>query len=103
MHWTLCLDRWPLARFRGECVAKSPSMIRPPELTSGHMEYRLEEAGAFIVRRGRMDSAQKRLLVGIAVVLFETGVPFNASLFFFFLMIRRPPRSTLFPYTTLFC
>src|SRR2546430_3476418 len=22
---------------------------------------------------------------------------------FFFLMIRRPPRSTLFPYTTLFC
>src|SRR5258707_8215321 len=28
-------------------------------------------------------------------------LPF-CSLFFFFLMIRRPPRSTLFPYTTLF-
>src|ERR1041384_8452549 len=27
---------------------------------------------------------------------------FSASIFFFFLMIRRPPRSTLFPYTTLF-
>src|SRR2546427_5300034 len=27
---------------------------------------------------------------------------FYLSLFFFFLMIRRPPRSTLFPYTTLF-
>src|SRR5574343_798628 len=26
----------------------------------------------------------------------------NKNLFFFFLMIRRPPRSTLFPYTTLF-
>src|SRR5574337_1602527 len=26
----------------------------------------------------------------------------RAWLFFFFLMIRRPPRSTLFPYTTLF-
>src|SRR2546430_4208526 len=26
----------------------------------------------------------------------------TADLFFFFLMIRRPPRSTLFPYTTLF-
>src|ERR1022692_2031039 len=25
-----------------------------------------------------------------------------ASIFVFFLMIRRPPRSTLFPYTTLF-
>src|SRR3989442_9406122 len=28
------------------------------------------------------------------------SIPF--TLFFFFLMIRRPPRSTLFPYTTLF-
>src|SRR5438445_10754470 len=27
---------------------------------------------------------------------------FVVSRFFFFLMIRRPPRSTLFPYTTLF-
>src|SRR6478752_7825863 len=26
----------------------------------------------------------------------------SAFIFFFFLMIRRPPRSTLFPYTTLF-
>src|SRR2546422_2633583 len=26
----------------------------------------------------------------------------RSCLFFFFLMIRRPPRSTLFPYTTLF-
>src|SRR6202162_6548054 len=29
-------------------------------------------------------------------------MPNNFSSFFFFLMIRRPPRSTLFPYTTLF-
>src|SRR2546422_7384526 len=27
---------------------------------------------------------------------------YSLFLFFFFLMIRRPPRSTLFPYTTLF-
>src|SRR5437868_13272312 len=27
---------------------------------------------------------------------------YQVNLFFFFLMIRRPPRSTLFPYTTLF-
>src|SRR2546430_8821790 len=27
---------------------------------------------------------------------------FSSVVFFFFLMIRRPPRSTLFPYTTLF-
>src|SRR2546430_16417331 len=30
-----------------------------------------------------------------------TATPTHIS-FFFFLMIRRPPRSTLFPYTTLF-
>src|SRR5256885_82587 len=30
------------------------------------------------------------------------NAPFYVFLFFFFLMIRRPPRSTLFPYTTLF-
>src|ERR1039457_7494937 len=30
------------------------------------------------------------------------GVCATFSLLFFFLMIRRPPRSTLFPYTTLF-
>src|SRR2546422_4465063 len=33
--------------------------------------------------------------------LYST-VSSTLSLFFFFLMIRRPPRSTLFPYTTLF-
>src|ERR1022692_2701651 len=31
-----------------------------------------------------------------------TAVPLPPVCFFFFLMIRRPPRSTLFPYTTLF-
>src|SRR5256886_15941106 len=29
-------------------------------------------------------------------------ITLDSVLFFFFLMIRRPPRSTLFPYTTLF-
>src|SRR2546430_4734530 len=32
---------------------------------------------------------------------FPTGA-LHEIVFFFFLMIRRPPRSTLFPYTTLF-
>src|SRR2546425_6786270 len=30
------------------------------------------------------------------------ATPLYLFIFFFFLMIRRPPRSTLFPYTTLF-
>src|SRR2546422_11613096 len=34
--------------------------------------------------------------------LFSSRTIYHLSPFFFFLMIRRPPRSTLFPYTTLF-
>src|SRR5437899_9680244 len=33
---------------------------------------------------------------------FSLSPTIFSCLFFFFLMIRRPPRSTLFPYTTLF-
>src|SRR2546426_4979213 len=33
---------------------------------------------------------------------FRTLAAFGLLFLFFFLMIRRPPRSTLFPYTTLF-
>src|SRR2546427_9043878 len=33
---------------------------------------------------------------------FRCAMPWHLCLLFFFLMIRRPPRSTLFPYTTLF-
>src|SRR5438132_6231993 len=35
-------------------------------------------------------------------ILFSTLPPLPCLLLFFFLMIRPPPRSTLFPYTTLF-
>src|SRR5260364_339109 len=42
------------------------------------------------------------LLYGISCVLhYWFGFVYMLT-FFFFLMIRRPPRSTLFPYTTLF-
>src|SRR5947199_7227495 len=34
--------------------------------------------------------------------MFASFLLSRLSIFFFFLMIRRPPRSTLFPYTTLF-
>src|SRR6266480_938367 len=34
--------------------------------------------------------------------LYSTDASHRVLYFFFFLMIRRPPRSTLFPYTTLF-
>src|ERR1017187_6230858 len=40
--------------------------------------------------------------LGNGVARLRAAVVFNAFLGCFFLMIRRPPRSTLFPYTTLF-
>src|ERR1022692_3885996 len=39
---------------------------------------------------------------GLTPLLFGHVNPYGFRLDFFFLMIRRPPRSTLFPYTTLF-
>src|SRR2546430_4421410 len=41
-------------------------------------------------------------LINIYIFLFFYVVILKIFVFFFFLMIRRPPRSTLFPYTTLF-
>src|ERR1035437_6780123 len=40
--------------------------------------------------------------VTVSLILFSHRSFSFVSFFFFFLMIRRPPRSTLFPYTTLF-
>src|SRR5205807_10610451 len=43
------------------------------------------------------------LHVSLSTLYFHLRVSLSISTFlFFFLMIRRPPRSTLFPYTTLF-
>src|SRR5579875_1490142 len=54
-------------------------------------------------------AAHKPCMVSSLTPLPVIGVPVVTrtlqgldSLYFFFLMIRRPPRSTLFPYTTLF-
>src|SRR5258706_8050253 len=35
-------------------------------------------------------------------ICYSFRASFRSVMYFFFLMIRRPPRSTLFPYTTLF-
>src|SRR6516225_2717927 len=40
-------------------------------------------------------------LLFLSLIFFSLFFPYS-FFFFFFLMIRRPPRSTLFPYTTLF-
>src|SRR5437588_4389587 len=42
------------------------------------------------------------MLYSVLQLHYRFIAPYSLSFFFFFLMIRRPPRSTLFPYTTLF-
>src|SRR5215204_3635359 len=49
-----------------------------------------------------LDQITKLLKDNPSLKLFVVGHTDNVGNFLFFLMIRRPPRSTLFPYTTLF-
>src|SRR3954466_15264709 len=66
--------------------ARSPR-LRPP-LPTCHLPSRAPHTAA-----GRPQAARGHGTCRFRWVLLQ---------FFFFLMIRRPPRSTLFPYTTLF-
>src|SRR2546426_1079035 len=52
--------------------------------------------------RGISGAAQLTTFVVVRRRTFTSVVPVLVAWLFFFLMIRRPPRSTLFPYTTLF-
>src|SRR5689334_6332128 len=58
-----------------------------------------EVAQSFTHASSRNENALDRFAKGVDVVTYEFE---NIPSVFFFLMIRRPPRSTLFPYTTLF-
>src|SRR5205807_2644068 len=52
----------------------------------------------YVNKKSDMDLAAK----GLGAKEWNKSLKTKLSLLFFFLMIRRPPRSTLFPYTTLF-
>src|SRR5437016_12531882 len=47
-------------------------------------------------------SACSIIALSLSILYFYCALLSTVCHFFFFLMIRRPPRSTLFPYTTLF-
>src|SRR3954462_11717007 len=54
------------------------------------------------LRAGRAPTAMQRHHLVCDLSPTATHDPLTLPVSFFFLMIRRPPRSTLFPYTTLF-
>src|SRR2546427_549537 len=81
-------DRGPGAGARsGEAHERNPATLKPQVPTP---------RGLIMHRRPRRHGHHN--IVTRVVNLGET----RRSYRFFFLMIRRPPRSTLFPYTTLF-
>src|SRR2546421_235207 len=69
----------------GESLARTFALVEPSSATGARSAW--STGGAF---------TSVTVTETVAVSHLESGDPF------FFLMIRRPPRSTLFPYTTLF-
>src|SRR2546429_192258 len=77
--------------------------------TTDASDDKLAERVSFIHRSEEHTSELQSRLHLVCRLLLEKKkkttrypLPYLHLLFFFFLMIRRPPRSTLFPYTTLF-
>src|ERR1022692_4350597 len=71
------------------CAYFAALLAAKPELPNIQRAVRLEPS-----------NAEYRALLGRNFAL--SGATLDDAISFFFLMIRRPPRSTLFPYATLF-
>src|ERR1022692_3658261 len=76
------------------CLKKKKRQYQQVEAT---IPRRALDVARIVIRCGRV-------LAPPAEPISARGIAHSgaSSVFFFFLMIRRPPRSTLFPYTTLF-
>src|ERR1039458_8843123 len=108
------------ARASGWAYKSSPSDRKSTRLNSSHLGIsyavfclKKQDINSHDSRREERDSVQwARLAKRLVVDHTRTPGPLERFSFhhqrdflpdcFFFLMIRRPPRSTLFPYTTLF-
>src|SRR6266498_3552295 len=99
----------PLARSQGSTWRQGDdSSIRSEEHTS-ELQSRPHLVCRLLLEKKKQDSRAVLLEVTlpdlVPVAVRDAGVELREGghrHFFFFLMIRRPPRSTLFPYTTLF-
>src|SRR5215210_1947079 len=77
-------------------VAARPRDRKSTRLNSSH---RCISYAVFCLKKKKTSSERCSLCRRCAMVVADIFLSFSC---FFFLMIRRPPRSTLFPYTTLF-
>src|SRR6266478_1883996 len=119
--YTTLFRSWVHANPRGSCVA---AIAMPPRmrdrkstrLNSSHsqisyavfcLKKKKEKDVSVIIQQNNKHSGHLQLCHLFSIFhecASELCIHLCSSLvsFFFFLMIRRPPRSTLFPYTTLF-
>src|SRR5450830_543575 len=89
----------------------APDFIRSEEHTS-ELQSRFDLVCRLLLEKKKNTSETCSLIISLycagdrvtlSTSLFHSATSRSpAALYFFFLMIRRPPRSTLFPYTTLF-
>src|SRR5438874_2083838 len=100
--------------FGGE-LAGCPQVTRPAELRGTHVvsvertffshtscTYCMAVLSHGDVRQGRLYYLRGKVAKGASIRERRGAVVAVVEEFVFFLMIRPPPRSTLFPYTTLF-
>src|SRR5450432_1022288 len=90
-RWTTISNRWPGPDVAAQADRKST------RLNSSHDQ--ISYAVFCLKKKKRSPSALRRSRWCSA---YRPRRSLRPPLLFFFLMIRRPPRSTLFPYTTLF-
>src|SRR5215831_6862134 len=95
-----CLGQ-PRAARAGRCARRDRKSTR---LNSSHLGT---SYAVFCLKKKKQQNYYFAVLVvykssDTSTKLEVSARPLHKSSIFFFLMIRRPPRSTLFPYTTLF-
>src|SRR5438309_409383 len=79
--------------------------LKKKKKTQVHIVHKKMKETVQSVLSHRLDSSlacRSAVVFTFRSILSHLALPHHTSSSFFFLMIRRPPRSTLFPYTTLF-
>src|SRR5476649_2639409 len=96
--------RWRSEEHTSELQSHSDLVCRLLLEKKKNVEQALfRQVGVELAREQRLAALPDRLMdVSARAVVAVDRLPHEFRLLFFFLMIRRPPRSTLFPYTTLF-
>src|ERR1051326_4621037 len=89
----------------GEGPRLSGDSLRSEEHTSELQSHSFISYAVFCLKKNNRERDSRLAEVKVAQANAHQGLqllPHLRNIFLVFLMIRRPPRSTLFPYTTLF-